>query len=206
MAATIGFFAGEDFEINDLEGSGLGFYGPGFGVSVPVGGYQNRTFITDSTGAVEGAEVDNVQFYNASSGIVGQTGSGIPLTAIPNYLATLNIRFTNDIAVKTQNAKLIIYDRSSIVNPPSGVTCKVASIIHPDIVQNDNGSGSSTWATPSGSANALSLAASPGTSGLSPSGPNTVDTQHDWFVAISASPDSIGSKTLFSLYVSLEYL
>jgi hypothetical protein len=52
----------------------------------------------------------------------------------------------------------------------------------------------------------MPLIASPGTSGLSPSGADTVDVQHDWYVAISGSPDSIGSKTQYGLYVSLEYL
>jgi hypothetical protein len=32
------------------------------------------------------------------------------------------------------------------------------------------------------------------------------DTQHDWYLVLSASPDSIGSKTLYGLWVSLEYL
>ena len=30
--------------------------------------------------------------------------------------------------------------------------------------------------------------------------------QHDWYVALSASPESIGSKTDFGLYFTLEYL
>ena len=33
-----------------------------------------------------------------------------------------------------------------------------------------------------------------------------VDTHHTWAVALSASPLNIGSKELFGLYVSLEYL
>ena len=30
--------------------------------------------------------------------------------------------------------------------------------------------------------------------------------RHDWYVAMSASPDSIGSKTQYGLYFTLEYL
>jgi len=30
--------------------------------------------------------------------------------------------------------------------------------------------------------------------------------RHDWYVALSASPDSIGSKTQYGLYFTLEYL
>ena len=31
-------------------------------------------------------------------------------------------------------------------------------------------------------------------------------TRHDWYDALSASPDSIGSKTNYGLYFTLEYL
>jgi len=37
-------------------------------------------------------------------------------------------------------------------------------------------------------------------------GGSGVDTRHTWYVGISASPLSIGSKTSYGLYVSLEYL
>jgi hypothetical protein len=37
-------------------------------------------------------------------------------------------------------------------------------------------------------------------------GGSGVDTRHTWYVGISASPLSIGSKTQYGLYVSLEYL
>jgi hypothetical protein len=99
-----------------------------------------------------------------------------------------------------------IYDRSNINNDPSGVTCKVAEIIHPGDTQIPEGSGDTSWITAHGSAVVVDLVASPGISGLSPNGPETTQTDHDWYLAISASPDSIGSKTQFGLYCSLEYL
>lgn len=205
--AQIDFYSGEDFTINDLSGSGLGFYGDsGFGASVAVGAYQGRTFITNGNGTTQGPEVDNVKFLNSASGILGQTGSGIALTAIPNYQATLNIRFTHTSDVQTQNGEVRIFDRSNIANPASGVTTKVAEIIHPDPVQNNNGSGDVSWITPAGSSIVVDIIDSPGISGLRPSGPNTTDDRHDWYLAISASPDSIGSKTQYGLYVELEFL
>lgn len=205
--ATIVFRAGEDFAINALAGSGLGFYGDGgFGESVSVGSYQGRTFITNSNGTAQGPEVDNVKFLNSASGILGQSGSGIALTAIPNYQSTLNIRFTHTSAVKTQNAKLRIFDRSDINNAASGVTTKVAEIIHPDTVQNNNGSGDSSWHTPAGSSVIVDFVASPGESGQRPNGADTTDDIHDWYSAVSASPDSVGSKTQFGLYFEVEFL
>jgi hypothetical protein len=211
MAPQIRFIAGGgSFPINDLSGSGLGFFAAAnFGASIAVGQYNQRTFITDATGVQQGPEVNNVQYMNPASGILGQTGSGIALQSIPNWQATLSISFLNDTAVRTQNAKLMIFDRVNINSPASGVTTKVAQIIHPNIVQGPGGSGDLAWATfnyltPPGTY--LPLAPSPGRSGFSQNGLNTQDVQHDWYVALSASPDSIGSKTQYGLYVSLEYL
>lgn len=206
--ADIAFFA-DTFGVQNLGGSGLGFYGDGFGRSVDVGAYQETTFITDANGTVEGPQVNNIKWTHANSGEINEAGSSKVLTAIPNYLASLNIRFTHSTAVRTQNAKLRIYDRSNINNPASGVTTKVAELIHPDTVQNNNGSGDSSWNTPAGSAVIMDLADAPGESGEF-AGNGTVSTRnddrHDWYVAVSASPDSIGSKNQYALYCELEYL
>ena len=203
--AQIDFYA----DTYNLNGSGLGFYGTGFGQSVDVGAWQDTTFITNGAGTAQGQQVNNVKYQNTASGIIGSASSGVWLTQIPNYLATLNVRFTHSSAVKAQNTKAYIYDRSSINNPASGVTTKVAELIHPDTIQTNTGSGDGTWLTPTGSSVTVSLAPSPGVSGLfAGNGSNSTrsDTIHDWYLAISASPDSIGSKTLYGLYISLEYL
>lgn len=203
--ASIKFYA-DNYAVQALNGSGLGFFGGTFGTSVDVGSYQDATFITNGNGTDEGPQVNNIKWLSAGSGEINGASSGVPLTAIPNYLATLNIRFTHGSAVKTQNAKLRIFDRTAIDNAASGVTCKVAEIIHVTDTQTDTGSGDSTWHTPAGSSDVVDLVASPGESGHSPNGSDTTDTRHDWYTAISASPDSIGSKTDFGLYVELEYL
>lgn len=205
--AQISFFAGGgSFQINNVSNSGLGFYGSGFGNSVAVGSYQDTTFITNGAGTTQGQQVNNIKYQNVASGIINSASSGVALTAIPNYLATLNVRFTHSSSVKTQNAKGRVYDRSAINNPASGVTCKVAEVIHPDTVQTNNGSGDTTWLTPAGSAIIVDFVSSPGTSGIRPNGAETTDVQHDWYAAISASPDSIGSKTMFAWYFEVEYL
>lgn len=205
MVAEINFYATEN-QIQNLNGSGLGFYGSSFGQSVEVGAYQDSTYITSSTGTVEGPQATNIKYTHPSSGSINGLDS-VNLLDVPNYLATLNIRFTNDTAVKCQNPRFYVYDRSNINNNPSGVLCKVAEIIHPNPTQTGlTGSGSSSWATVQGSGSVLTLTnTSPGYSGLSPSGDSTYDTRHDWYLAISSSPSSVGSKT-FAGYVSVEYL
>src|SRR5690606_6520072 len=114
--ASIVFRAGEDFAIHNLAGSGLGFFGSDVGESVEVGEYQDSTFITDGNGVNQGPQVDNVKWTHPNSGSVNGLASA-NLLDIPNYLATLNIRFSHSSNVKTQNEKLRIFDRSFINNP-----------------------------------------------------------------------------------------
>ena len=204
--ATIDFYA-DSFQVENLNGSGLGFYGSSFGASVDVGSFQDLTFITDANGTTEGPQVNNIKWTASDSGNING-GGDVVLTAIPNYLATLNVRFTHTSAVKTQNSVCRIYDRSTITNAASGVTTYVAELIHPDTVQNDNGSGDATWVngTSGSDSVAINMVSSPGYSGERESGSETYSDQHDYYLAISASPDSIGSKTDYGLYVELEYL
>ena len=57
--ASIYFFSGTN-QVRNLSGSGLGFYGGGFGYSVAVGSYQDTTFITSSVGTTQGPQCNNV--------------------------------------------------------------------------------------------------------------------------------------------------
>ena len=215
MAAQLNFFAGEMNPIYELGGSGLGFYGPGgFGASVQVSQYQENTYITDATGAANGPKANNIKWVHPASGQLPVNDTRV-LRDIPNQLATLNIQFRNDTPVKTQNCVVRIFDRNNIDAPASGVHCMVAELIHPWPTQAPAGSGDVTWSDLGGSGGLingytydppLQLVNSPGTSGTSVSGANTVSVQHDWYLAMSATPVSIGSKTQFGLYVSLEYL
>jgi len=194
------------YTINHLSGSGLALMGTAFGDSVPVSEYQTTTWISDGNGLTQGPQTNNVKWLNSASGIINSATSGVALLSIPNYLSPLNISFSHSSAVVLQNTKLYIYDRSSINNAPSGVVCKVAETIHPDISQlGSTGSGSPIWLTPAGSSY-MTLTPSPGRSGLYINGPSTSDTIHDHYICLSASPSSIGSKTQFGLYISTEYL
>lgn len=201
--ATISWYGVTD-HIQALNGSGIGFYGNSFGASVEVGAWQSKTFITNSNGTTAGPELNSITWTHPNSGSING-GASLSLLAIPNYLATINARFTHSSPVKTQNVKLRIYDRSNINNNPSGVICRVAEIIHPNTTQTVTGSGSSSWVTPTGSSNIMDLTSSPGQSGLRPLGSETTDMRHDTYLALTANPSSIGSKT-FAGYLSLEYL
>lgn len=207
MAAAIGFLAGQN-AFAALGGSGIGFYGAAFGTSVQVGQYQDSTFVTDSNGTTQGPATNNCKWASSSGVKWRGLSPDIHLQALPNQSGSLQIRFTYDTPVKTQNAQVRIFDRTNKDNDPVGVTAMVAELMHPDPVVTLPGSpsGSSAWVNAKGSGTVLNLTASPGLSGARPSGVDTQSDTHDWYLAMSASPDSIGSKTAFGLYVELEYL
>jgi hypothetical protein len=77
-------------------GEALGFFGSdGFGDPLSLNEFNGRTFITNTSGSVAYEECDNCRRTSSSGVIIGQTGTGINLINLPNYLATVNIRFTH---------------------------------------------------------------------------------------------------------------
>lgn len=218
--------------IGHAEGSGLGFFGNSFGLSVPVGQYQESTFVSNSNGTASGVKASNTKYMSASG--VSHNGEGeLENEKMPNYYAPLNIRFTHDEAVRVQNCKLRIFDRADIANQASGVTTKVYEVRHPNPLPTDTtklahrGISTHGWYEfdPEENMTDMTLTSSPGISGLNTTAGDTVSAddgtyinqtskegaaheslRHDWFTALSASPDSIGSKTQYGLYFTLEYL
>lgn len=210
-------------------GSGLGFYGNGYGISVPVGQYQATTWVTNANGTATNAYQLNNTKYASVSGVQSNGSNEIVNSGLPNYLAPLNIRFTHDTPVRTQNCRLRIFNRNDINVQASGVSTQVYEVRHPTETQNTpglahRGTVNHSWKEfdPNDVMSDLSFTASPGISGLNTIAgdplslpPNTLglttqgadhqSTRHDWYCALSSSPDNIGSK-LYGLYFTLEYL
>lgn len=227
--------------IEHAGGSGLGFFGGGFGISVPVGQYQDTSYVTNGDGTASGVRVNNTKWASSNvipnSGVSANGGATIGLSGMPNYYAPLRISFSHSEAVKVQNCKLRIFDRNDISKPASGVTTKVFECRHPQPNEAHNGQSGTlafrgvsnfAWSEfdPAEAQFDLDFTPSPGMSGLNTSAAETLPSgladgsinwltnqgaaheslRHDWYVAMSASPDSIGSKTQYGLYFTLEYL
>lgn len=187
-------------------GEVLGFFGPdGFGDPLSLNEFNGRTFITTIDGSVAYEECDNCRRVSSSDVVIGQIGSGINIRNLPNYLATINLRFTHPQTVLIQNARLIAFDGIDTINAPVGLGVYGAEIIHTSKLQTDEGTGDTSWIKMEGSAQQLNLVDSPGTLGLSPLGPATMDTRHDWYVALSVAPTIPGDRT-FALRAELEYI
>jgi hypothetical protein len=217
-------------------GSGLGFYGGGFGISVPVGQYQDTTYVTNSNGTASGVRGQNTK-YTAISGLAFNGGTAIGTSGAPNYYAPLRVNFNHSAAVRVQNCKLRIFDRNDISNMASGVTTQVYEVRHPHPTEGQSatlgplahrGIVTHGWTEydPAEAMTDMTFTSSPGVSGLNtvagetlPSGGDAgyynwstnegaahESINHDWYLALSASPDSIGSKTDYALYFTCEYL
>lgn len=218
--------------INHSAGSGIGFYGSNFGVSVPIGTKQLTTFVTDSIGTSEGSQLNNTTMVLSGDqntiGTVSLNGAGaINLDRLPNYLCPLSVRFTHTEPVRVQNCKLRIFDRNDIDNHASGVITYVYEARHPSSLQSvsnlsHRGRTPNSWYE-FDSLDAMTdmpFTSSPGASGtntntqdtssalgyLSTSGSLLSSSRHDWYVALSSEPVTVGSKTQYGLYFSVEYL
>jgi len=215
--------------IDHAAGSGVGFYGNDYGISVPVGQRQDSTWVTNSNGtAISPTQLHNDKFVTVSTASVDGLAE-TNLRNLPNYLTPLNIRFTHTDAVRVQNCKLRIFDRADITKHASGVVTYVFEARHPSVDQsvsnlNFRGTAANSWtefdsadsATPAD----MVFTNSPGVSGFNTDSTDTLvskgytstegsahtSTTHDWYVGMSAEPSEIGSKTNYGLYFTVEYL
>lgn len=220
--------------INHTTGSGLGFFGTTFGISVPVGQFQDSTWVTNSLGTQQGFELANTKYASVSGAYYNRSSQVTENRRLANYKAPLRIRFEHTEPVMVQNCKLRIFDRNNIQKHASGVTTQVYEVRHPHPSTEIVGlahrpSVSHAWAkydpTIPGEPPDLILTSSPGVSGLntdesdnlppnsggfliwsSNQGSAHESSIHDWYIALSASPQGIGSKTQYGLYFTCEYL
>ena len=219
--------AGASNLIDHGAGSGIGFYGGGFGISVAVDQHQDSTYVTNSAGTSSGIKLNNTKYTSASGVSHNSATVSIDNEAMPNYYAPLNVRFTHSEAVRVQNCKMRIFDRNDIGKQASGVSTYVYEVRHPDTIPTsgsaltERGEPDHAWKEydPADSMVDTTFTSSPGVSGtnskstdstlagvLTAEGITHESLSHDWYVALSASPDSIGSKTDYGLYFTCEDL
>ena len=120
--ATIITRGGEGYSIDHSNGSGLNFFGAqGAGYSIAVNDYNSRTYIGNANGTIQGAEIDNNKWINATGVCYGVSGTEYLITQLPQDKATINISFHHDTAVDVQNFEIRgVYDENNIDTAPSG--------------------------------------------------------------------------------------
>ena len=210
--ATLELYAGEDTLVP--ASSGLGFFGDdGFNAPVAIGSYNGHTFVTDASGTVQNFECNNNKRNGASGVIYAQDSSGIALTNLPNELATINIRFTHGEPIYCQQAKLWVFDGTSTGGsankeiPAENLTFYVAEIRHRSRLQSVLSAYSdAAWSNVSASgSNYIGVVNSPGLNGARDGGFDEFSSRHDWYVALTCTPNQLGDKQ-FGMTFELEYL
>lgn len=158
------------------------FAGAAFNSAIQVGQYNDSTHVQTSGGANKSSSNtprNNKYLTNTTVSINGAGSSA--LSSISQANCALRINFSHTTAVTIQDHIFYAYNGSNTATGPTGVTFRAAE------------RGNSSWSTPAGSGSALSLA------------DKTAATSHDFYLAISASPDSVGEKSAFVLRDELTY-
>ena len=220
----------------DHSQSGIGFFGGDFGLSVPVDSYQDTTFITNSDGTSQAEQLQNTKYASVSgvkfntnnekdNEIIPNYYAPINIRfdhseAVRVKNCQLRIFDRQDITKNASGVTTEVYE----VRHPVSVEGATA------LKHRGNGSENHAWTSfmwdgvSDNEVTPLDFTPSPGPSGLNgntsdssnsafvalpgatTSGSALESTRHDWYVALAASPDAIGSKTDFGLYFAVEYL
>lgn len=158
------------------------FAGGTFDSAITVGQYNDSTHVESSGSADDssGHSPHNTKYLTAST--VSLDGAG---SANVNTIATgscpLKINFSDAASVAITNHIIYAYDGSVTTNAPTGVTFYIAE------------QGDASWTNAEGSAAALAV------------GDQVANTSHDFYFLISASPESVGEKTAFTIRDELTY-
>ncbi|PIY96082.1 MAG: hypothetical protein COY66_04995 [Candidatus Kerfeldbacteria bacterium CG_4_10_14_0_8_um_filter_42_10] len=164
------------------------FAGGTFGSAIIVGAYQDSTHVESSVGADDssGNTPKNNKFISQSGGTGGDSqvdlGAGtVDLDTITDAGCALKINFSHGTSVVTTGHIFYAYDGTTTTAVPTGVTFQAAE------------KGDPNWTNAEGSAAALTIT------------DEATGTSHDYYIAVSASPESVGLKTAFKLRDELTY-
>lgn len=148
----------------------LQFAGGSFDAKIQVGNYQDSTHV-DSGGSDKssGNSPNNCKYVDSST--VNANGSDGSVSGLADADATLDIQFDHATSVNTESAVFYAYDGSDTADAPVEVDFQCFE------------TGDSNWTNAEGSGSALSLA------------DQAAATTHNFYIATSLSPDTVGDKS-----------
>ena len=162
---------------------------------VTVGAWQDETHMGTGDPGTDGCGTNHCQNVKWISSTQFDSGGGTETLNDTNLIqteCTLRIRFTDGSSVAITNARFYAYDGSTTTTEATGVDCMAF----------EQGVTATTWTEinnttgPVGGDNVgerLDL----GDSGAA--------TDHTYYIAVSASPESVGAKTAFDFGIALTY-
>lgn len=160
----------------------------GFAAKVAVGQYQDTTHVASSVDADDSAGnvPNNVKFISQAGGTAGDSecdigGGTIDIDALVAGNANLKVNFSDASAVEVTGAIFYAYDGTTPATAPANVDVRAAEI------------GDANFTQAEGQASALALT------------DQASATSHDYDIAVSASPETVGLKSAFSFRMELTY-
>ena len=153
----------------------------GFDSKVTVAAYNDTTHVKSAADADDssGNTPRNNKYVSETT---ANWGDGVEnLNLILDAECALKLNFSDDASVAVSDAIFYAYDGVTTTAVPTGVTFQAAE------------QGDAAWTNAEGSAAAVTLA------------DQAAATSHDYFIAVSASPESVGLKSAFALRVELTY-
>lgn len=163
-------------------GDKVQFAGGTFDSAITVSEYNDSTHALDSDGTTDNSDGDTPNNVKYVASGTGDWGDGTEDVAdMLTSEATLKINFAHASAVACSSITFYAYDGTTTTDGPTGVTFYALE------------QGDAAWTNAEGSGSALSVSDSESS------------TSHDFYIAVSASPDSVGEKTAFTLRMELTY-
>lgn len=177
----------------DLAANTIIFGGSSFGANITVGAYQDSTNAGNGDPGTDQGAMNNVKYLTSST--MSLNGAGSANITDANLAAndcTLKVNFSHTSAVATTGARLYSYDGTTTTTEAVGVAAYAF----------ERGVSATAW---------TQINSDSGNIGGDNSGERLAladqssGTSHDYYVAVSASPESVGAKTSFDLGVALTY-
>lgn len=200
---TWNYYGGTGPTWTDISTNTIVFAGTG-GITTPVtvGAWNDETHIgsgdpgTDQCGTNHATSVKYISSTQFDSGGGTETISDANLTQTE---CTLQIVFTDASSVQVTNARFYAYDGTTVTTEAVGV----------DVVAFENGASATTWTvinddTVAGALTTGSIGGDNAGERLGLQDSSTA-TSHTYYIAVSASPESVGGKTSFDFGIALTY-
>lgn len=164
------------------------FAGATFDSAITVNSYNDSTHVESSVGADDssGNTPHNNKFISQTGGTGGDSqadwgGGTEDLDQITTAECALKVNFADASSVTTTSNLFYAFDGTTPATAPTGIDVRAA----------EQGDANFTEAEGSGSPVTIT--------------DDTASTSHDYYIALSCSPTTVGEKTAFSFRMSLTY-
>lgn len=165
-------------------------------VPITVGSYNSGTHLgsgdpgTDQCGTTH---VPNVEYYSDTQfKLDGGSVESLNDTNLTQTECTMRINFTDTSSVAISNARFYSFDGSTTTNEAVGVVAYAF----------ERGVSASSWTIINDDTNNTGGDNAGEVLSLSD---QTTETEHTFYIAVSARPESVGSKTQFDFGIALTY-